>query len=545
MATNNAINSNQLLSTTDSPTFNGLTLTSGTISSAPTAATDIVNKTYADSLINGLNWQAAAVVASTANLTATYANGASGVGATLTNSGVQAAFSSDGVTPAVNSRVLVTFQTATEENGIYTLTDVGSGATNWILTRATDFDTPAEIQPGDIVPVQQGTLYGSTTWLQTATVVTIGTDPIVFSQFSYNIQPLNKGGTSANLTANEGGIFYSTASAGAILAGTATAGQMLRSGATAAPTWSTATFPATGSNAARILRADGTNWVETTSTFADIYSASSILYANGANNIAGLATANNAFLYTNGSGVPVMTAPASATVATNDKVVIQDTDDSNNLKTVTAQSLVDIGMTNGVISLQTFFSNGTWTKPTGVKRVVVELVGGGGGGGAATNDNTIASGGGGAGYTRKIIDVTAIASESVTVGTAGAGGVGAAGGTGGTSSFGAHCSATGGVGGVLNGAGFAAGGTATGGDLNIAGQTSGVAGSPDSTTGFGYTGYGGDCMLGVGARRGNVDGNGVDSDDYGSGGGGGYRSSTTNRNGGTGGDAIVLVWEYR
>ena len=308
MATNNAINANQTLATGSSPTFNGLTLTTGTVSSAPSTGNDIVNKTYADSLITGLNWQAAAVVATTANLTAVYANGAAGVGATLTNSGAMAAFSSDGVSPAINSRVLVQFQTATEENGIYTLTTVGSGAANWVLTRATDFDTPAEIQPGDIVPVQSGTVYGNTTWLQTATVVTIGTDPIVFSQFSYNIQPLNKGGTSANLTASNGGIFYSTATAGAILSGTATAGQMLRSGATAAPTWSTATFPATATNAARILRADGTNWVETTSTFADTYAASSVLYANGANNVAGLATGNNNVLVTDGAGVPSFSA---------------------------------------------------------------------------------------------------------------------------------------------------------------------------------------------------------------------------------------------
>lgn len=56
---------------------------------------------------------------------------------------------------------------------------------------------------------------------------------------------LARGGTNANLTASNGGIFYSTATAGAILAGTATAGQILSSGASAAPSWSTATFPTT------------------------------------------------------------------------------------------------------------------------------------------------------------------------------------------------------------------------------------------------------------------------------------------------------------
>ena len=45
------------------------------------------------------------------------------------------------------------------------------------------------------------------------------------------------GGTNANLTASNGGIFYSTATGGAILTGTATAGLALISGASAAPTW--------------------------------------------------------------------------------------------------------------------------------------------------------------------------------------------------------------------------------------------------------------------------------------------------------------------
>ncbi len=56
---------------------------------------------------------------------------------------------------------------------------------------------------------------------------------------------LSFGGTNANLTASNGGIFYSTASAGAILSGTATARQMLQSGSSTTPAWSTATWPAT------------------------------------------------------------------------------------------------------------------------------------------------------------------------------------------------------------------------------------------------------------------------------------------------------------
>jgi hypothetical protein len=85
------------------------------------------------------------------------------------------------------------------------------------------------------------------------------------------------------------------------------------SGAATGLAWSTATYPATASNVARILRSDGTNWIETTSTFADTYAASGFLYANGANNVAGLATANNGLPVTGNTGVPVMLAGPAAT----------------------------------------------------------------------------------------------------------------------------------------------------------------------------------------------------------------------------------------
>lgn len=71
---------------------------------------------------------------------------------------------------------------------------------------------------------------------------------------------LTRGGSNASLTASNGGIVYSTASAMAILAGTATAGQMLRSGASGAPSWSTATYPATAGTTGNFLKSDGTNW---------------------------------------------------------------------------------------------------------------------------------------------------------------------------------------------------------------------------------------------------------------------------------------------
>lgn len=161
-------------------TMTGLLVLSGD----PVVALGAATKQYADAIAAGFTVKTACVVSTTANLTATYNNGAAGVGATLTNSGAMVAFSADGVTPNVGDRILVPFQTGTEENGIYEVTDAGSGATNWILTRTTDYDSAAEITPGSFVPVTMGTLYAQTSWIQTATVVTVGTDPIVFSQFT-------------------------------------------------------------------------------------------------------------------------------------------------------------------------------------------------------------------------------------------------------------------------------------------------------------------------------------------------------------------------
>lgn len=177
--------------------INDSTLGTATATNLATAA---ALKFYIDSVATGLNIQAACVVMAPAALTVTYANGASGVGATLTNAGVQAVLSLDGVSPSVGQRVLITQQASTLQNGIYTVTNVGSGATNWVLTRATDFDTPSEIQPGDFVVVNTGgTLYGGTSWIQTSSVVTVGTDPITFVQFG---TPAGSSVTSVSGTLN-------------------------------------------------------------------------------------------------------------------------------------------------------------------------------------------------------------------------------------------------------------------------------------------------------------------------------------------------------
>src|SRR5690606_10391397 len=84
-----------------------------------------------------------------------------------------------------------------------------------------------------------------------------------------------------------------------------------------------------------------------------------------------------------------------------------------------------ISTSGGIQSVQVFTANGTWNKPVGINKVVVECVGGGGGGAgvsSTTSQATLGGGGGYGGYSKILIDVSAISSETVTIGAAGAGG---------------------------------------------------------------------------------------------------------------------------
>jgi hypothetical protein len=308
----------------------------------PTLPLQAATKQYVDSIASGFTFKSPAYAGSTGTLNSTYNNGVAGVGATLTNAGVQAAFSIDGTSPPINSRILIKNQSSPAENGIYTLTTVGTGASNWVLTRATDFNTPATMVPGSFIIVNNGTVNANSAWIETAAITVVGTDPVVWSQFGtlgvqsvtgtagritstggmnpvIDIDPLyvgqasittlgvittgtwdasvislQFGGTSANLSAaaSNGGIVWSNATQMQILAGTATARQMLQSGASSTPAWSTATWPAT-------------------TTQYDI------LYSSGTNVVGQIATAVNATLVTDVAGIPSISQTLPSAVQLN------------------------------------------------------------------------------------------------------------------------------------------------------------------------------------------------------------------------------------
>jgi hypothetical protein len=187
-------------------------------------------------------------------------------------------------------------------------------------------------------------------------------------------------------------------------------------------------------------------------------------------------------------------------------------------------------------NMQVFSTAGTttFTVPTGVTKIMVEVWGGGGGGGG-TNGGFGAGGGGGA-YGKQIINVISSTAYSVVVGTGGtAGSAGGVGGSGGLSSFGTGplISAGGGSGGQPTGAG-GAGGTSTA-TFNISGE-------------FGRYGYNTSDAFGGGAPNGGHGGlHGVSSSGGignapGGGGGGAGTCGSCSNTGGAGAVGRVVVW---
>lgn len=183
-------------------------ITAGTVSTTPVSSTDIANKLYVDNLVSsGIHFHTPVRVESPTALTVTYNNGSSGVGATLTNAGAQAALVIDGVTLSLNDRVLIYTQTDQTQNGIYYVSNVGSVSTNWVLTRATDADSyglasPDTLGEGSTVFVQQGTTGAGETYLcNTVGTITFGTTNITFVQISS--AQIYSAGTGLTLTGTQ------------------------------------------------------------------------------------------------------------------------------------------------------------------------------------------------------------------------------------------------------------------------------------------------------------------------------------------------------
>lgn len=210
------------------------------------------------------------------------------------------------------------------------------------------------------------------------------------------------------------------------------------------------------------------------------------------------------------------------------------------------------------VQVNTYTTNGNWTKPANLLWASVEVQGAGGGGGGTQSTGAsqaaAGSGGGSGGYAKKVFPASALsATEAVVVGAGGTAGTttaGAVAGTGGSSSF--HgVVGNGGLGGVTGTATIGgvtvasgAGGTASGGDLNVlgaAGFISRVINVSGTGTPVAY-GSGGSSMLGVGGRQ--PSGAATQGVQGGGGGPSVVAASTTGLVGGVGGDGVVIVTSY-
>jgi len=221
-------------------TIASLVVTAGTISTTPSASTDIANKSYVDTVAQGLDTKASVVAATTVDITL---------------SGAQTI---DGISIVAADRVLVKNQTLSQNNGLYLC---ASGA--W--TRTTDMNTWAQV-PGAYVFVEDGTTQADTGWVCTSNAGgTLGTTAITWAQFSgagsgvssitfgtTGLTPATtttgavtvagtlavaNGGTNSTATATAGGAGYGTGTAHAYTAA-GTAGQVLTSAGASAPVWS-------------------------------------------------------------------------------------------------------------------------------------------------------------------------------------------------------------------------------------------------------------------------------------------------------------------
>ncbi len=150
-------------------------------------ATQQATKAYTDQAVLGVLAKTDVRLATAAALaTNVYANGAAGVGATLTGfaTGV---LTVDGVTVAINDRILVKDEVTQANNGIYKCTVAGAIGVAYVLTRTTDGDTDAELRGAWMVSVF-GTVNGQQAWVNTnASAITFGSTAITWGEFSAGV----------------------------------------------------------------------------------------------------------------------------------------------------------------------------------------------------------------------------------------------------------------------------------------------------------------------------------------------------------------------
>lgn len=139
----------------------------------------------AEAAAAGIRWRPSVRASTTGPLpTVTYSNGTAGVGATLTATANGALASQDGVSLTVGQRLLVKDQVTQLQNGVYSVTQVGSGGTPFILMRATDADAWIELVSQAII-IEEGSTLADMAYICTVNQGgTIGTNNVTWAAFN-------------------------------------------------------------------------------------------------------------------------------------------------------------------------------------------------------------------------------------------------------------------------------------------------------------------------------------------------------------------------
>lgn len=297
----------------------------------PVSAQDAATKAYVDAAVSALQPLTSVYAATVANIAGTYLNGVAGVGATFVTTATTA-FAVDGVSPPLNSRTLIKDQTSGFQNGVYALTTQAvGGVSGAVLTRTADYNTASDMNAAGLIPVINGTVNALSSWQQTAIITTVGSDSLVFQEFTANpslylLKANNLSDVAAKATSfnnlspmtTVGDIIYGAASgAGTRLGGnTAATTQVLSSvgtGAAAqAPVWLTAASANTASTL--VLRDGSGNFTAGTITAALTGTASGNATITPTNHGVVLSGAANALTATaaGSAGQPLLSGGASA-----------------------------------------------------------------------------------------------------------------------------------------------------------------------------------------------------------------------------------------
>lgn len=355
-----------------------------------TALNQLATKAYVDNATAaGLHIHQPVLVATTGNLVAIYdqPNGAgNGVGATLTNNTTQETITIDNTVLSANNRVLVYQQSNAVQNGVYVVTNTGSNATNWVLTRSSDADTSSQNDPnslggGDYFYVIDGDTQAGDSYVCTSEGnITFGTTLITFSQFSAapeytGAAPINVSGQTISLSGvvdvAHGGTNTSSYTAGDLLYASGsttlnklalgTSGQaLIVSGS--APAWGS--IDLAGGVVSGVLPAQhgGTDFSS--------YTIGNMLYANTTTSYAKISpnqTTTKKFLGQTGDGStaggPVWEQPAASDITGLATSATTDTSNASNITSGTLPAARLSGEYTGISGVGVL-ANGTWAANT-------------------------------------------------------------------------------------------------------------------------------------------------------------------------------------